>query len=205
MNSSGTKSNKPSEDLINRIIEEFALKNISLHIDIGDLGEGTQIPEICTKTSRYLALHNLYWTYFLNNTIQNPRKGIFHYGVICNYCADLNFPFMGWDAFDSFAISAEWLENSFQSLEREDIVIGAIIHHLGHTLGLTVDDHNGIDNVKTLRFSKEWFTYLPYRSCMNYFYKYQLLTFSDGTNGPNDFNDWDHMDFQYFQYSSFSS
>ena len=137
--------------------------------------------------------------------MKNPRKGIFHYTLICNYCADLNFPFMGWDVFDSSAISAEWLYESFKHFEKEDIIAGAIMHHLGHTLGLTADVFDGVDNVETIQlFSKEWFRYLPYQSCMNYFYKYRILNYSQGTNGPTDFNDWDNIDFSFFQKSTFN-
>ena len=200
------ETNKPSTLLLNRIIDNFSFQNITLHIDIGELGGGSEIPEICTKPSSYLELHNLYWTYFLNNSMKNPRKGIFHYGVLCNYCADLNFPFIGWDVFDSFAISVEWIKDSYQFLQREDIIAGAIIHHLGHTLDLVADAYEGIDNIGTTKIlSNEWFNYLSYISCMNYFYKYRVLTFSDGSRGVHDFNDWERMDFSFFQQSHFPS
>lgn len=198
------ESNKPSQDLIDEIIQRFADHNITLHVDIGNLGGGQEIPLDCENRLGYLELHDLYWTYFLNNSLQHPRKGIFHYGIICNYCGDLNFPFMGWDGFDSFAISAEWLEESFVLYNREDIIAGALMHHLGHTLGLIADDHEGIDNVATIHiFSIEWMKFLSYYSCMNYFYKYVLLDYSDGSHGSNDFNDWDNIEFDYFQKSEF--
>ncbi|RLF59482.1 MAG: hypothetical protein DRN27_02500 [Thermoplasmata archaeon] len=205
MKSPDMEINKPSISLIQQIIDEFAKHDIMLHVDLGNLGCGTEIPDLCSKSSEYLELHNLYWTCFLNNSIQNPRKGIFHYGIICNYCADLNFPFIGWDAFDSFAISAGWLEDSLKFYDRGNLIAGAIMHHLGHTLGITADDHFGIDNMKTIRlFSNEWLKFLPYYSCMNYFYKYQILTYSDGSKGSNDFNDWDNMEFDFFQNSNFN-
>ncbi len=196
--------NKPSEELLQRIIDNFSSHNITLHVDTGNLGGGSEIPEVCTKPSSYLDLHNLYWTYFLNNDMENPRKGIFHYGVISNYCADLNFPFMGWDVLDSFAISVEWIEDSYQFLKRENIIAGATVHHLGHTLGLIADVYQGIDNVGTTHFfTKQWFTFLPYISCMNYFYKYRIFSYSDGSHGNNDFNDWEHINFSFFQHSYF--
>jgi hypothetical protein len=152
----------------------------------------------------YTGLHEIYWQYFLKNDTQNPRKGIFHYGLICRFCPDLNFPFIGWDDLDSFAISVEWLQQEHQFYDRQQLIVGGIAHHLGHTLGLIVDDHGGIDNVDTLRvFSSQWFKYRSYVSCMNYWYKFRLYTYSDGTHGLGDFNDWEDMDLHFFKDSSF--
>jgi parallel beta-helix repeat protein len=195
--------NKPSESLIEEIIEIFKINDISLHIDIGNLNGGEEIP-ICNSEFSYAKLQDLYWKYFLHNDLNNPRKGIFHYGVICNYCPDLNFPFFGWDQFDSFAISGKWLKEINPQKSIDSLIGGAMVHHLGHTLGLTADTFDGIDNIGSSRiFTLQWLKYRNYESCMNYRYKYKILTFSDGTNGRGDFNDWDNLDFSFFKNSKF--
>jgi hypothetical protein len=84
------------------------------------------------------------------------------------------------------------------------LIGGALVHHLGHTLGLTADTFDGIDNIGSSRvFTFQWLKYRNYESCMNYRYKYKSLTFSDGTNGRGDFNDWENLDFSFFKDSKF--
>lgn len=197
--------NRPNETLIQNVIDLFEQKNISLHIDIGSMGGGEPIPNHCDHHVMYPALEDLYWKYFLHNDITNPRKGIFHYGIICNYCPDLNFPFMGWDAFDGFAVSAEWLEDEIPWYEREQIIVGGLVHHLGHTLGLVADVFPGIDNVDVIRpFTVQWIRYHNYESSMNYLYKFTIFTYSDGGNGPGDFDDWRNIEFDFFKNSDFT-
>jgi len=195
--------NKPSEDIIEEIVSIFKQHNITLHIDTGNLDGGEEIP-FCNSAFSYSKLKDLYWNYFLHNDLNNPRKGIFHYGLICNYCPDLNFPFFGWDQFDSFAISAKWLKELKPLTSVDNIIAGALVHHLGHTLGLIADKYGGIDNVGSSRiFTVQWFKYRNYESCMNYRYKYKKFTYSDGTHGPGDFNDWDNIDFSFFKNTKF--
>ena len=107
-NPNTTQTNKPPEDLIKKLIQVFEKHEITLHVDLGELGGGEEIQSHDTVFS-FSKLIDLYWDFFLHNDINNPRKGIFHYGIVCNYCPDLNFPFIGWDHMDSFAISSEWL------------------------------------------------------------------------------------------------
>ncbi len=197
------KSNKPSPKLIKELVEIFENQSINLHVDIGELGGGEEIP-YCDLQFSFSRLRDLYWNYFLHNDLNNPRKGIFRYGVICKYCPDLNFPFIGWDHLDTFAISAEWTKevNPYISLDR--LIVGGIAHHLGHTLGLLADAYNGIDNVDTAKlFSIQWWKYRNYKSCMNYNWKYKIFSFSDGTHGRGDFDDWSSMDLSFFKNSHF--
>jgi len=197
--------NKPSVSLIEELVAIFANHDIALHIDIGSLDGGEEIP-ICNSAFSYSKLQNLYWKYFLNNDLNNPRKGIFHYGIICNYCPDLNFPFFGWDQFDSFAISGKWLKESNPLKSIDNLIGGAIVHHLGHTLGLTADTYDGIDNIGSSRFfTFQWFKFRNYKSCMNYRYKYKIFTYSNGTHGRGDFDDWENLDFSFFKNSKFSN
>jgi len=197
-------SNKPPENLIEKVISIFDKQNISLHVDLGNLDGGEEIP-YCTSTLSFANIRDLYWEYFLYNDINNPRKGIFHYGVICKYCPDLNFPFFGWDQLDSFAISAKWLKEEIPLVGLGRLIVGAIVHHLGHSLGLLADTHGGIDNLGTqIPFTMEWWKYRNYKSCMNYYYKYKIFDYSDGTHGWGDFNDWEHLNFSFFKNSHFT-
>jgi parallel beta-helix repeat protein len=197
------QSNKPSEELLEDLVLTFDKHDINLHFDIGNLGGGEEIPFFESKFP-YVKLINLYWDYFLHNDLKNPRKGIFHYEVICCYCPDLNFPFFGWDNLDSFAVSAKWLKEENPLNSKDKLVIGATLHHLGHTLGLIADSYEGIDNSRvSIPFSLQWWKYHNYKSCMNYRYKYKIFTFSDGSHGYGDFDDWSYLDFAFFKNSHF--
>ena len=195
-------SNKPNEKLISEIVEIFEDHNISLHIDIGNLDGGEEIPYISNFS--FTKLNELYWDYFLHNDMNNPRKGIFHYGIICDIGPDVNFPYVGWNRFDAFLISVELLKQKLPLVPRDKIIMYSTIHHLGHTLGLISDTYDGIDNLGTYQlFSYQWLKYLNYKSCMNYYYKFKTFSYSDGTGGYGDFNDWDNIDFTFFKESKF--
>jgi parallel beta-helix repeat protein len=202
--SSEDEVNKPSKKYIEKAMDIFADHNITFHIDIGNLGGGEQIPYAANFT--FSDLQDYYWNYFLHNDMNNPRKGIFRYGLLCDYGPACGFAFIGWDSLDGFCISADIIKNDVQvSYPRQRFIIGASIHEVGHTLGLTVDDHGGNDNqIATIPFTRQWFKYVSYPSCMNYFYTYLILGFSDGNLGPNDFDDWSHMDFSFFKNTHFT-
>ncbi len=196
-------SNRPDESLISTIKKSFADHGIMLHVDIGNLGGGEQIPY--NDTFSIVDLRDYYWEYFLDHDLNNPRKGIFHYGLICDFGPSAGNAFFGWDNLDSFIVSVDKIGLDRPLLTRERTSIGGAVHELGHTLGLTVDDHGGNDNnVALIPFRKESITYLPYVSCMNYWYTYHVITFSDGQFGPTDFNDWDHMDLTFFKNTHFT-
>jgi len=202
-NPNNSQTNKPPQDLINKFIQNFEKHDITLHIDIGELGGGEEIPSYDSVFS-FSKLIDLYWNFFLHNDINNPRKGIFHYGVVCNYCPDLNFPFNGWDHMDSFAISSEWLLEQYPRKNIGQIIVGAAIHHLGHTLGLLADTFDGIDNIGVTKpFTIQCIKFRNYKSCMNYNYKYEIFSYSDGTHGPGDFNDWNQLNLSFFKNSNF--
>lgn len=197
------KSNKPNESEIKKIVEIFENHSINLHIDLGNLGGGREIP-YCNAHFSFARIRDLYWDYFLLNDLNNQRKGIFHYAIICNYCPDLNFPFIGWDQFDTLAISAEWLKDIKPLISKDRLVAGAIVHHLGHTLGLIADTYQGIDNHESSKlFTIQWWKYRNYKSCMNYYWKFEIYTYSNGSHGIGDFNDWDNLDFDFFKNTNF--
>lgn len=197
-----SQSNKPSLQLIREAEHAFARYNITLHVDVGTCGGGEEINPFSPLS--FVDIVDIYWSYFLHNDPNNPRKGIFRYGFICDVGPDVNFPFMGWDQFDGFCISARELSEQFLLVPRSQLIVKASIHHLGHTLGLLADLYDGIDNVETLRpFSMQWFKYRNYRSCMNYLYKYRTFSFSDGAHGPGDFDDYSHLNFSFFKNTVF--
>ena len=180
----------------------FKEKNINLHVDHGDLGGGEEV--IYQSNFSYADLRDIYWNYFLHGDLNNPRKGVFHYCIINDWGPGPGFAFIGWDGLDSFDISAQELTQNQPSKERNILIVGGSIHELGHTLGLTVDDHQGNDNqIATWIFSKQWWKYRQYKSCMNYWYTYRILGFSDGSHGPYDFDDWSYMDLSFFKKTHF--
>lgn len=197
------ETNKPSDEYIKKAVDIFAVHNISIHIDVGNLDGGEEIPY--EKNFSFADLKDFYWDYFLHQDITNPRKGIFHYGLICDYGPASGFAVIGWDNLDSFCICAQTLQDNHEiPYPRQRFIIGSSIHELGHNLGLTVDDHGGNDNkISTLPGTIQWLKYLTYPSCMNYFFTYFILGFSDGSHGLGDFDDWGQMDLSFFKNTHF--
>jgi parallel beta-helix repeat protein len=195
-------TNKPSLEHIEQMISRFAEHDIYLHVDIGDLGGGEEISHI--NNFNYDVLKEIYWDFFLNGDIKNPRKNIFHYGLICDYGPGPGFAFIGFAHLNSFCISAQWLVDGNPIYSRDQLIMTGSMHELGHTFGLFADDYGGIDNRATVK-PKYWefWIYLNYKSCMNYLYTWDLLDYSDGLNGQNDFDDWGNLDFNFFKNTSF--
>jgi parallel beta-helix repeat protein len=180
----------------------FKEQGINLHVDHGELGGGEEV--LYQSNFSYADLRDIYWNYFLHEDLNNPRKGVFHYCIINDWGPGPGFAFVGWDGLDSFDISAQELTENQPSKDRNILIVGGSIHELGHTLGLTVDDHQGNDNqIATWIFSKQWWQYRQYKSCMNYWYTYRIFGFSDGSHGPYDFDDWNHMDLSFFKNTHF--
>ncbi|RLF42075.1 MAG: hypothetical protein DRN12_01430 [Thermoplasmata archaeon] len=194
--------NHPPESSIDALKKVFADHNIALHVDIGNLGGGEEIPYLPIFT--YSQLVDLYWKYFLHNNLNNPRRGIFHYCIICNRGPGPGFAFIGWYGLDSFLISADMLQENQPRYSREHLVIHGILHEMGHNLGLTVDDYGGNDNkIATWPITKQYWLYRNYKSVMNYWYTYKLFDYSDGTHGRGDFSDWQHIDLAFFKHTNF--
>ncbi|MEM0493578.1 MAG: right-handed parallel beta-helix repeat-containing protein, partial [Candidatus Thermoplasmatota archaeon] len=196
-------SNKPDPNLIERLKNIFLEHNIALYVDTGELGGGEILPY--KSNFSFSDLCDLYWEYFLHNNPNNPRKGIFRYSIICDYGPGRGFAFVGWDHLDSFLISAEDLQISQPRYQRGQLIIGGMVHELGHTLGLNVDDHRGIDNLIAVKLlTKEWLKYRNYKSCMNYIYTYKTFDYSSGSNGLYDYNDWSGMYLPFFKDTNFN-
>ncbi len=204
MQSPDSPSNKPSNALLDEVKNVFTQHEITLHVDTGELGGGEEIPYVSNFS--YAQLRDLYWNYFLHNDLNNPRKGVFHYCIICDYTKDLlpGFGFFGWDQLDAFDISVQMIQKNFPNIPRGRVIVGTIIHELGHTIGLLIDNYGGIDNVGSLQpHTRQGFQYRNYQSCMNYRYVCNILNYSDGSHGQGDYNDWKNLDFYFFKRTKF--
>jgi parallel beta-helix repeat protein len=195
-------TNKPPTNLIEEMKQRFKERNISLHVDTGDLGGGEEIPQ---RDGFYFdVLKDIYWSYFLNNDLNNPRKNIFHYGLICNYGPGNGFAFIGWAHLNSFCVSGQMLADANPNYERGQLIMTGSMHETGHTLGLFADDFGGNDNrASVFPWYWEFWQYSNYRSCMNYRYTWNILDYSDGLHGAGDFDDWSNIDFQFFKNTSY--
>jgi len=197
-----SSTNKPPADQLNLMILAFKKHDINLHIDVGELGGGEEI--IYKSNFSYSDLKDIYWDYFLHNNLNNPRKGVFHYDLVCDYGAGSGFAFIGWDCLDSFEIAAKGLEEGFPKYSRGRLVVTGSMHEMGHTLGLFVDDFAGIDNSAIADFkNKDFWLYMNYKSCMNYLYTWDIMDYSDGKHLGRDFNDWGNLDFSFFKNTHF--
>lgn len=196
-------TNKPSKILIGKLKNRFKDHDIILHVDTGNLGGGEEVLNKDFLTHSDLC--DYYWDYFLHNDLNNPRKGIFRYGLITNYNQDDNQVFFGWDHCDSFSICGQKKYEEFPQYDKDVIIIHASMHELGHTFGIFGDDFPGIDNYLTTNPKhRAFWQYSTYISCMNYRYVYTaVLDYSNGKYGKNDFNDWGNFDFSFFKNSNF--
>ena len=195
-----TGGNKPSNDYIKIAEDIFKEKEINLHII---LDEELPFNDI-SSAEEFL---DIYWDYFLENDINNPKKGIFRYAVAADNIEELysGFVFMGLDSLDCFGMYIENDLKNQRNYDKSQIIIRTFIHELGHTMGLLIDDFKGIDNIITSKlFSKEWFSYRNYKSCLNYRYLPNHLSYSDGSHGKNDFDDWGNLDFYFFKNTDFT-
>lgn len=195
-------SNVLPEEYVEQMKDRFAEHGIILHVDQGELNGGEEIPYITNFDHGELV--DLYWDYFLHNDLNNPRKNIFHYGIICDQGPGNGFAFIGWAHLNSFCISADVLSANHRFLERGWLITCGSMHETGHTLGLVADDFGGIDNQAAMKpkYPDFWY-YRTYKSSMNYGAIYSVLDYSDGDNGRVDYNDWAGMEFDFFKNTHF--
>jgi hypothetical protein len=195
----------------------YDTRNIVFHLDDGCMGGGESIP-FTSETLTRDNLTMLYYQYFLHGDLHNWRAGVFHYA--------LNLYDAGWAGYvfdngytghlDSLQISSKYHEQYtfknplYNTLrrstlnireQRELVYATALMHELGHTLGIFHGNTPGCDegrSVNPWRFY--YWKYGPYKSVMNYRYIYSgLVDYSDGSRGKNDFNDWGNLDLTFFQ------
>lgn len=198
------ETNKLPSKYINEAVKIFKDHEINLHIDIGNLDGGEEIP--ISSTSTCADLRDIYWDYFLHNNLDNPRKGIFHYATIMNDNEETygGFVFVGWDNLDTMALCNQRMKDMYKLKEPGLLIIYGIIHELGHQMGLIIDDFGGIDNTQSAKYvTLQALKYSNYKSCINYKYYPKILDYSDGNNGKNDFDDWGNLDFSFFKNTHF--
>ncbi len=204
LKSNSKETNKPPKEFIQEAINVLKEHEISLHVDIGDLGKGGEIPQ--EKVMTAAEYRDLYWDYFLENNLNNPRKGIFHYATITNKVEELwnGFVFFGWDNIDTIGVCIETTYSNHKYMEKGKLIVAGIIHELGHTMGLLIDDHGGIDNTASGKYlNLQRHLYKNYKSIMNYRYVYSIMGYSNGSNGKGDFDDWSNLDFSFFKNTNF--
>ncbi|MBS3749511.1 MAG: right-handed parallel beta-helix repeat-containing protein [Candidatus Thermoplasmatota archaeon] len=190
------------KEYILMMMESFAEQNISLHVDQDSCMGGEEIPNM--QDFDFSDLVDIYWDYFLHNDLNNPRKNIFHYGLLFDQGPGNGFAFMGWAHLNSFCISVDVLTKNQLFLDRGWLITCGCMHELGHTLGLLPDDFGGNDNhaaIKPKYF--DFYYFRNYKSIMNYRYTYSVLDYSDGNNGKVDYNDWDGIEFDFFKNTHF--
>jgi hypothetical protein len=198
-------TNKPPDDLIKTMTASFKEHDINLHVDTGNYDGGEEI--LYSDISNLEKLRDLYWDYFLHNDLDNPRKGIFHYTIVSNYIEELygGCVFFGWDHLDTISIAGQQIQENHKNEREGKIIVYGIMHELGHSLGLIIDDYDGIDNDESWDiWRKSFWKYNNYKSCMNYRYVYDILDYSDGSHGKNDFDDWDNIDLGFFKKTHFN-
>ncbi len=195
-------SNVLPQIYVEQMKERFAEHDIVLHVDQGALGGGEELPFITNFD--FGELVDLFWEYFLHNDLNNPRKNIFHYGIICDQGPGNGFAFVGWAHLNSFCISADELLKNQPLFERGWLITCGSMHETGHTLGLFSDDFGGNDNHASIKpqYTDFWY-YRNYKSCMNYRYTYTILDYSDGDHGKVDYNDWEGMELDFFKNTHF--
>ena len=196
-------SNKIPTRYLNKFIAAFAEHNITLHIDTGQLGGGEELPGNARLT--YEDVLDRYWDDFLNGDLDNPRKGVFHYGLFCDQTEYGGFAFIGWDNLDSFVIGCQQLKMKHPGFSRDWLMYTGAFHELGHSFDLIAAEFGGIDNSGSVKIRERGFwEYHNYRSCMNYFYTYLIPDYSDGSHGRNDQNDWALLNLSFFKDTAFS-
>jgi hypothetical protein len=196
----GGVTNKPPDDLIEDVSSIFKNHKINLHVDTGNLGGGEEISFVDKLTP--VNIRDIYWSHFLDNDLDNPRKGIFRYALIMEDIEMFygGFVFVGWDHLDTIGFAAQRLSEGDMDISRGRLIVGSITHELGHILGLFIDDHGGIDNDESYEvLRRSYWKYRNYKSCMNYLYVWDILGYSDGTHGRGDFDDWGNFQLDFFK------
>ena len=196
------------------LMDKFNEHGITMHFDDGCMGGGGEYFPFYERITQDEGIVSD----FYKNHFDDDRKGVFHYVFIQNrggWCHPQDSKLR----YDCMAVptNLKWRAKTFSPpaitprLLRLTTAI-AIMHELGHSLGLMPTDTAGNDNAshvgrnnlppfqkmqETKRSAEYWSDYV---SCMNYakFSKY-ILDYSDGSNGERDFDDWSDIDLTYFQ------
>jgi hypothetical protein len=191
------------------IIERFAQHNICVYIDNGwpgdsSIGGGELLPHIDTISQDSGMMLQFYKWHFADD-----RKGIFRYLVIAHNSGFCH-PSVN-NRYDSFSADTSPYKMyirraAFTQRTQRLLLASAVMHELGHSLGIAPWTWGGNDNMtwtlgkpQKTEFLDKWGNY---KSVMNYYYIFdkKLVDYSDGTHGPGDQNDWNVFDLTYFKH-----
>lgn len=207
---------KESQEII---IERYCSHGINLYIDDGwpdgpVNGGGELLPyvnKISWDSGSILQFYNHYFS--------EERKGIFRYMVIC-HSGGLIDAWSGNTIFNKFdtilyanSLKMTYIfERAFTPRTQRLAMASAILHELGHTLGIAPYTIEGNDNISFLidpktigQLIKKFKNYINewgnYKSVMNYLYIFNknLVDYSEGINGYNDQNDWEKFYLPFFK------
>ncbi|MEA2054515.1 MAG: right-handed parallel beta-helix repeat-containing protein [Candidatus Thermoplasmatota archaeon] len=187
------------------LYSSFTKHNIVMHVDDGCMGGGEEIPY--KEKITYKESEEIYWKYFLHGNMLNPRKGIFHYAILCSYGATTRggYSFQGLDNLDTFVLAVQYIRDwRLKESERMLSTASLFMHELGHNLGLFEYTFSGIDNEScNTPWHVGWYVYEDYKSCLNYRYSFSLVDYSDGSHKKNDYDDWSNIDLTFFKNSRY--
>jgi hypothetical protein len=200
--------------------DAYAKHNIVIHFDthLEDEMTGGEIIPYEDQIPRG-DHERLYNDYFLHDGQEKWRQGIFHYAVIVHRAEGAaGFAFNGGDESYPYAdgvlittryhdeMSKRTIRNILNTKVLDDtkrkayVYAGVMMHETGHVLGIHNGNTKGCDNRNSYTPKQiGWWSYAPYRSCMNYRYLFEILDYSDGSHGKNDWDDWQRIDLTRFQ------
>lgn len=206
------------------IIERFARHGINVYIDDGWNAYPNGGGELLPYQANLDDILGKQLLAFYKHNFPDGRKGVFRYVVVGVRQDGGGFitP-VKYNRFDAIYVSNDFnsmiTRIAFTPRELRVMLAKAILHELGHSLGLMPGLFPGIDLVSRRVYDRypsmpddEYNAYLEkYYSVMNYQYIYNkpwfysenrsyLFDYSDGSNGlPYDWNDWEHIYLPTFQ------
>ncbi|MBT3220091.1 MAG: hypothetical protein HN348_13455 [Proteobacteria bacterium] len=162
------------------VVSQFERHDINLRIDDGRFGGGGVI----SHTGK---MSHQEWMYHHSNSYTPWRQGLFRYAILVE---ELYTETSGKAIGNTFLIDADRYFFNTRAVAQA----GTFMHELGHTLGLvTARFPDSYIDTKTANGP----THLYY-SCMNYWYQYGLVDYSEGDDPKwNDIDDWSIIDPRY--------
>lgn len=199
------------------VMDKFHEHDISVHIDDGWPGVTINGGEYLSYIEDYIDRIDGIGREYYKKNFADERKGIFRYIFICHSAG------WAWPQDDKMWPDVMSIPSSFKffskiyippaitpRLQRIGMAV-AVMHELGHTLGLISSYNEGIDNasmvgrndlppLKKMKARIDAIRYWSdYKSCMNYNkFGLYLLGYSDGSHGPHDFDDWGFINLTFF-------
>ena len=196
------------------IMDRFNEHGITVHVDDGCMGEGGDVlpyaktnyetDELIYGNGAFAMEKGLISQYYFKY-FPKERIGIFRYLLVLHGGGEtFNLDYSG--TYDTMTVPMN--KNFYKSMlmdmggtqriRRVGVAI-SILHELGHTCGIGLMHHGGVDNT-TANVRTVW---NDYKSVMNYMkYSERLFDYSDGSHGEMDKDDWEVIDPGYFQRTS---